>query len=169
MTFVDKDVIIAVISTTQGNTMTQAISEQLNNIIGDPINGPYEGEDYWIDADGTVQVAENNVRLAAMIMRKTNNSGAFDTKLVKLGSKGDSILLGFDTMADIAPVYTAKIGFKRDTFAEVKKDLAGKFCVYLNQKRAARMFNKLSSAKVYLKKLDVELQTDGHEPEAHDD
>ena len=169
MTFHTIDSIIAILSTTLGNTMTQTISEQLSNIIGDPINGPYEGEDYWIDADGTVQVAENNVKLAAMIMRQANSSGYFDTKLVKVGNKGDSILLGFDTMADIEPVYTANIGFKRDTLAEVKRDLAGKFCVYLNKKRASRMFSKLSAVKAYLKKLDLDLQTDGQEPEAHDD
>lgn len=150
------------------NSMTQ-VAELLNEIIGDPINGPYEGEDYWIDTDGTIQVAENNVKLAATIMRRANSSGYFDTKLVKVGNKGDSILLGFDTMADIEPVYTANIGFKRDTLAEVKKDLAGKFCVYLNKKRASRMFSKLSAVKAYLKKLDLDLQTDGQEPEAHDD
>jgi hypothetical protein len=72
-------------------------------------------------------------------------------------------------MADIEPVYTANIGFKRDTLAEVKRDTAGKFCVYLNKKRASRMFSKLSAVKAYLKKLDADLQTDGQEPEAHDD
>ena len=40
--------------------MTQ-VAELLNEIIGDPIVGPFEGEDYWIDDDGTIQVAENNV------------------------------------------------------------------------------------------------------------
>jgi hypothetical protein len=142
------------------NSMTQ-VAELLNEIISDPINGPYEGEDYWIDEDGTIQVAENNVRLAAMIMRQVNNSEIFNTKLVKVGLKGDSILLGFDTIADVEPIYTAKIGYKRDTLAEVKKDLTGKFCVYLNKKRAARMFSKLSSVKAYLKKLDQELSSDG--------
>jgi hypothetical protein len=152
--------------------MTQTISEQLSSIIGDPIDGPYEGEDYWIDDDGTIQVADNNVRLAAMIMRQANNSGMFETKLVKVGNKGDSILLGFDTMADIKPIYTAKIGYKRDTLAEIKKDLTGKFCVYFNNKRAARMFAKLSAAKAYLKKVDSELSSDGTAiaaPEEHYD
>ena len=141
--------------------MTQTISQQLSNIIGDPIDGPYEGEDYWIDTDGTIQVAENNVKLAAMIMRQANNSGYFDTKLVKVGNKGDSILLGFDTIADVEPVYTANIGYKRDTLDEVKLDLTGKFCVYLNKKRVARMFTKLSAVKTYLKKVDHELSSDG--------
>lgn len=145
------------------------VAEVLNEVIGDPIMGPFEGEDYWIDDDDTIQVAENNVVLAATILRKTNNSGKFTTKLVKIGQRGDSILLGFDTLLDVDPVYAANIGFKGDTLAEVKKDLAGKFCLYLNKKRATRMFTKLASAKSFLKKLDRELQDNVKEPEAFDD
>lgn len=145
------------------------VAEVLNEVIGDPIMGPFEGEDYWIDDDGTIQVAENNVVLAATILRKTNNSGKFTTKLVKIGQRGDSILLGFDTLLDVDPVYVTNIGFKGDTLAEVKKDLAGKFCLYLNKKRATRMFTKLASAKSFLKKLDRELQDNVKEPEAFDD
>lgn len=148
--------------------MTQ-VAELLNEIIGDPINGPYEGEDYWIDEDGTIQIAENNAILAGTILRKANNSGKFDVKLVKIGQRGDSIILGFDTLLDAEPVYVADIGYMRDTHAEVKKDLAGKFCLYLNKKRATRMFNKLASAKSYLKKLDKDLQNDGVEPEVVDE
>jgi hypothetical protein len=149
--------------------MTQTISEQLSNIIGDPIDGPYEGEDYWIDADGTIQVAENNVRLAAIIMRKTNLSGYFDKKLVKIGAQGDSILLGFDTLVDAPAVYTAKIGFKGDMLAEVKTDESGKFCLYINGKRSPKMFAKLSAVKASLKKLDKEMQLAGVEPDYIDD
>lgn len=141
----------------------------LNEIIGDPINGPYEGEDYWIDEDGTVQVAENNVVLAATIMRKANSSGQFPVKLVKIGQRGDSIILGFDTLADVDPVYTSKIGFKGDTLAEVKRTQDNKFCIYLNKKRATRMFKKLTSAKTFLKRLDRELQQEAIEPEVFDD
>lgn len=148
----------------KGKLMSQ-VSELLNEIISDPINGPYEGEDYWIDVDGTIQIAENNVVLAATVLRKVNNSEQFDTKLVKIGQRGDSIILGFDTLVDSAPVYTVNIGYKRDTLAEVKKDLAGKFCLYLNKKRVTRMFKKLASAKTYLKNLDKELQAEAIETE----
>jgi hypothetical protein len=148
--------------------MTQA-AELLNEIISDPILGPYEGEDYWIDEDGTIQVAENNVVLAATILRKTNNSGQFAVKLVKIGQRGDSIILGFDTLLDVEPVYTAKIGYMGDTTAEVKRTQDDKFCVYLNKKRATRMFKKLASAKTFLKKLDKDLQSEATEPEAFDD
>jgi hypothetical protein len=144
-------------------------NEQLTNIISDPFDGPFEGEDFWIDEDGTIQVAENNVRVAAMIMRKANSSGVFDQRLVKIGAQGDSILLGFDTLADVTPVYTAKIGFKGDMLAEVKADLNGKFCLYINGKRGARLFNKLASVKSAIKKLDKELQSAGQEPEDLDD
>lgn len=144
--------------------MTQ-VAELLNEIIGDPINGPYEGEDYWIDEDGTIQVAENNAILAGTILRKANNSGQFAVKLVKIGQRGDSIILGFDTLLDADPVYTTNIGYMRDTLAEVKKDTAGKFCLYLNKKRATRMFTKLTAAKTFLKKLDKDLQNEATEPE----
>lgn len=143
--------------------------ERLSDIIADPIVGPYEGEDFWIDADGTIQVAENNVVLAATILRKANNSGEFPAKLVKIGQRGDSILLGFDTLLDADPVYTAKIGFKRDTLAEVKKDQAGKFCLYVNKKRATRLFNKLSTVKSFIKKLDRDIQEAAQEPESFEE
>jgi hypothetical protein len=144
-------------------------SQDLTKIISDPMEGPFEGEDFWIDDDGTIQIAENNVRLAAIIMRKTNSSGKFPQRLVKIGTQGDSILLGFDTLGDAEPVYTAKIGFKGDILAEVKEDQSGKFCLYINGKRGAKMFNKLSLVKSALKKLDKDLRSAGKEPEDLDD
>jgi hypothetical protein len=147
----------------------QKLAEKLNDIIADPFNGPFEGEDYWIDDTGVIQVAENNVRLAAIIMRKANLSGKFDKKLVKIGAQGDSILLGFDSLTDALPIYSAKIGFKGDMFAEVKKDESGKFCLYINGKRGNKMFAKLSAVKSAIKKLDKEMQSAGQEPEDLDD
>jgi hypothetical protein len=145
------------------------IADLLNEIISDPILGPFEGEDYWIDADGTIQIAGNNAMLAGTVLRKTNNSGQFDAKLVKIGQRGDSIILGFDTLIGTESVYTANIGYMRDTLVEVKKDEAGKFCLYVNKKRATRMFAKLAAAKSFLKKLDHELKTQATEPESIDD
>jgi hypothetical protein len=147
----------------------QKLAEKLNNIIADPFNGPYEGEDYWIDDSGIIQVAENNVRLAAIIMRKANLSGKFDKKLVKIGAQGDSILLGFDTLTDTAPVYSAKIGYKGDMLAEVRADESGKFCLYVNGKRGTKMYAKLSIVKSAIKKLDKEMQFVSQEPEDLDD
>jgi hypothetical protein len=144
-------------------------SEKLTKIITDPLDGPFEGEDFWIDDNGTIQVAENNVKLAAIIMRKTNSSGKFTQRLVKVGAQGDSILLGFDTLSDADPVYTVKIGFKGDMLAEVKEDTSGKFCLYINGKRGTKMFAKLSAVKSALKKLDKDLQSAGTEPEDLDD
>lgn len=134
---------------------------ELLEIISDPIIGPYEGEDFFVDEDGLIQVSENNVRAAALIMRKANNSGKFDVNLVKLGQRGDTILLGFDTLVDNEPVFTSKIGYQKAVLAEVKKDTNGKFCVYLDKKRSARMFNKLASAKTFIKRLDKDLQSVG--------
>lgn len=145
------------------------LAEKLNDIIADPFTGPFEGEDYWIDDSGVIQVAENNVRLAAIIMRKANLSGKFDKKLVKIGAQGDSILLGFDSLTDTAPVYSAKIGYKGDILAEVRADESGKFCLYVNGKRGTKMFAKLSLVKLAIKKLDKDMQFVGQEPQDLDD
>ena len=133
------------------------ILEQLLEVISDPYNGMEEGVDFWVDEEGLIQV--QGVRIAAMVMRKANTSGQFRQTLVKVGQKGDSILLWFDTLLDVPPVYTAKIGFKGDVLAEVKKDESGKFCIYINKKRQARLFSKLSSTKQTIKLLDKELRS----------
>ena len=136
--------------------------EQLTDIISDPISGPFEGEDFWIDEDGTIQIAENDVKLAATIMRKANNSGVFAQRLVKVGASGDSILLGFDTLTAAEPVFKSQIGYQKGVLAEVKVDTNGKFCVYLDKKRSARLFAKLASAKTFIKRLDKDLQSVGN-------
>ena len=147
----------------------QKLAEKLNDIIADPFTGPFEGKDYWIDDSGVIQVAENNVRLAAIIMRKANLSGEFDKKLVKIGAQGDSILLGFDSLTDTAPIYTVKIGFKGDMLAEVRADESGKFCLYVNGKRGTKMYATLSAVKSAIKKLDKEMQSVVQDPEDLDD
>lgn len=141
--------------------MTQ-LFEHLSELISCPIEGPFEGEDYWVDnTTNTIQIAHNDIKLAATIMRKVNASDLFDIKLVKVGQAGDSILLGTDTLTEDKAIYTANIGFQRDTLAEVKKDKTGKLCLYLNKKRSPRMFNKMSSLKEFLKTLDTDLKAAG--------
>ena len=141
--------------------------EQLVDYISDPYDGPEEGLDFWVDERGFIQVQDT--RVAALIMRKANASNLFASKLVKMGQKGDSLLLGFDTLLDIAPVYTTNIGYKKDALVEVKQDQYGMFCLYVNKKRATRMFKKLASAKTFIKKLDRELQEAPVIPEAYDE
>ena len=133
--------------------------EQLLAVITDPYEGREEGVDFWVDEQGYIQTPD--VRTAALIMRTANTSGEFQQNLVKVGQKGDAILLGFDTLLDADAVFTAKIGLQKDILAEVKRDDRDKFCVYLNKKRSARMFNKLASAKRFIKSLDKDLQTVG--------
>lgn len=133
--------------------------EQLLEVISDPYNGREEGVDFWVDESGLIQVPD--IRTAALLMREANNSGQFAQNLVKIGQKGDAILLGFDTLLDANAMFTAKIGPQKDILAEVKRDDNDKFCVYLNRKRSARMFNKLASAKRFIKGLDKDLQTVG--------
>ena len=130
--------------------------EQLLAVITDPYDGREEGVDFWVDEDGLIQT--HDVRVAALCMRIANTSGEFKQNLVKVGQKGDCILLGFDTLLTAESVYTDKIGMKKDILAEVKRDENDKFCVYLNQKRSARMFSKLASAKRFIKSLDKDIQ-----------
>lgn len=144
-------------------------SEQLTSIITNPIEGPFEGEDYYIDTDGVVQVPVDNIKLAAIIMRKVNNSGMFDKKLVRIGQGGDNVWLGFDTLLEADPVYTQRIGLNKDVLAEVKKDTAGKFCLYLNGQRSTRLFRKLVTVKTFLKALDSELKNTAKIPEVEFD
>ena len=140
--------------------------EQLLEVISDPYNGREEGVDFWVDEDSYIQVP--SIRTAALLMREANTSGVFTQNLVKVGQKGDAILLGFDTLLDADAVYKTKIGLKQDILAEVKRDENDKFCVYLNKKRSARMFNKLTSAKRFVKSLDKDLQ-DAAKVSSYDD
>ena len=133
---------------------------QLLEVISDPFNGPYEGEDFCIDEHGHIQVQEP--RTAALIMRKANSSQMFDQNLVKIGNKGGSIILGFDDLFSADPVFVSQIGYQKSVLAEVKADANGKFCIYLDGKRSARMFAKLASAKTFIKRLDRDLQTVGN-------
>lgn len=146
-----------------------SFSAVLSKLISDPYQGPFEGEDYFIDVDGSIQVPVDNVKLAALVMRRVNISGKFDKKLVKVGQSGDNVILGFDTLSEQPAVYTGKIGFHGDVAVEIKKDEAGKFCIYLDKKRSSRLFKKLSSAKTFLKRLDNELQAIPVELEQEDD
>lgn len=143
--------------------------EQLTAIITDPMEGPFEGEDYYLDASGIIQVPVDDIKLAAIIMRKVNSSGVFDKKLVRVGQGGDNIWLGFDTMTEAEPVYKQKIGPNKDTSVEVKKDAAGKFCLYLNGQRSTRLFKKLVTVKAFLKQLDLELKNTSKVPELEEE
>lgn len=141
--------------------------EQLLEVISDPYNGREEGVDFWVDEEGYIQV--HDVRTAALIMREANTSGMFAVNLVKIGQKGDSILLGFDTAASSDPVFTSQIGYQKAVLAEIKVGNDGKFCIYLDKKRSARNFNKLSSAKTYIKRLDKDLQFVGNTVATHEE
>lgn len=133
--------------------------KQLLSVITDPYDGREEGVDFWVDEQGYIQTQD--VRTAALIMRTANTSGKFTQNLVKVGQKGDSILLGFDTLLTVESLYTDRIGMRKDILAEVKRDENDRFCVYLNYKRSARMFIKLASAKRFIKSLDKDLQNVG--------
>ena len=134
---------------------------QLLTTISDPILGPFEGEDFCVDEQGYIQVYNNDPKVAAMIMRKANTSGLFTQNLVKIAHKGDSIILGFDNVSSTEPVFANQIGYQKSVLAEVKVGIDGKFCIYLDKKRSSRIFNKLMSAKTFIKRLDKDLQSTG--------
>ena len=136
-------------------------NSHLLDIISDPILGPFEGEDFCIDEQGYIQVYDNDPKVAAMIMRKANTSGLFDVNLVKVAHKGDTIILGFDNVSRTEPVFANQIGYQKTVLAEVKVSEDGKFCIYLDKRRSARTFNKLASAKTFVKRLDKDLQSTG--------
>lgn len=136
-------------------------NSQLLDIISDPILGPFEGEDFCVDEQGYIQVYNNDPKIAAMIMRKANISGMFEKNLVKIAHKGDAIILGFDTASGQEPIFADQIGYQKAVLAEVKVGADGKFCIYLDKKRSARTFNKLTSAKTFVKRLDKDLQSVG--------
>jgi hypothetical protein len=136
-------------------------NSQLLDIISDPILGPFEGEDFCVDEQGYIQVYNNDPKIAAMIMRKANISGMFEKNLVKIAHKGDAIILGFDTASGQEPIFADQIGYQKAVLAEVKVGADGKFCIYLDKKRSARTFSKLTSAKTFVKRLDKDLQSVG--------
>lgn len=128
--------------------------QKVIKLIEDPINGPYDGEDFYIDDDGVIQIVDNNIKLAANITRKINQSGKFNQKLVKIGQKGDCILLDFDKLTDADPVYKDNIGFEKRTSAEIKQDENGICYVYINGKRSNKTFKSLAVAKSFINKTD---------------
>ena len=132
--------------------------QHMINLISDPLDGPFEGEDFLIDNQGLIQVTGNNIKTAALIMRKVNTSSIFPKRLIKMGCSGDSILLGFDTLSDSESVYSDNIGPKADTNMQVRRDEAGKFFVYVNNKRSTKQFKSMTAVKKFVRKLDQELR-----------
>lgn len=122
---------------------------KLHKIISpDPFNYPYEGEDYTIEENGTISVADNNVKLAGMICFKVNNSGKFDYKLTRFGTLGGVIILGFDELADKEPVFADQLGKKKNIPVEIR-ELDDVYYIYINGQRNTKPFLKLSTAKAY--------------------
>lgn len=129
--------------------------ESISSIISDPVSGPYYGEDYCIDDEGFIQVSDNNVRLAGLIMKKVNDSKIFSQKLVKISTQGDVILLGFDTVAEVEPIYQTQIGPDKVEVA-IKPAASKKFCLYINGRRSSQMFKSTISAKKHIRRLEAE-------------
>lgn len=121
-------------------------------------DGLYEGDEYFIDEELLIHVPDNNMKASSQIIREINSSGMFEQKLVRITKKGDSIILGFDSIAESESVYTTYIGPEAEVEIEVKKDPSGsKFYIYNNGKRSSKTFDKLTKAKRYITALDKQL------------
>lgn len=129
-------------------------TQKIIELVDNPITGPFYGEDFCIDHQGYIQV--NDPKTAGLIIRTVNQSGVFSNKIVKIGTSGDAILLGFDTLQDAEPIFETTVGPEK-TLVQVKKTTEDKLCVYLGGRRSAKLYNTLSTIKKYIKKLDQEL------------
>lgn len=141
--------------------------EVINDIVSDPVSGPYYGEDYCIDDDGFIQVSDNNVRLAGVIMKKVNASGLFSHKLVKISTVGDVILLGFDTLAKVEPIYRTHIG-PNQIEVTIKPAAKKRYCLYINGRRSSQMFKSTVSAKKQIRRLEADYKRTALEELAED-
>jgi hypothetical protein len=132
----------------------QKINEILNNEI--LINDNLSDIDYAVEEDGTIQVFDRKVGTAAQIARVLNTSKAFDKQVVRLGWKGDSIILGFDELVDAEAVYEDYIGPDCEVTAEVKQAKDG-YYVYMDNRRTNVKHKSIAAAKRYITQLDNQL------------
>lgn len=138
-------------------------------MIEDPFEGPFEGEDFLVDDYGYVHVTNNDQKLAGMIARKVNLSNKFDMKMVRLGTSGDTIVLGFDPLTDVTPVHTDRIGFKKDVLVDVRQSSSTEFYIYVGKRRKNKVYSTLNRAKAAIKLLDKSLQKMAEEPSYDED
>lgn len=120
-----------------------------------PIDGPFEGEDYHVDEEGYIVV--DDPLTAGRICRIVNKK-IIDKKLIKLGTKGGAVILGFDELRDVNPVYSDSVGDDRDIKVNVKQGLNGIHFVYVDGRRMPKSYKTLGLAKAYVKKLDRDLK-----------
>lgn len=131
---------------------------QIVELISDPYDGPFEGEDFIIDEQGFIEISGNKTKLAALIMRKINLSKMHELPLVVIATRGDCIILGFDQLNHAHIVFSDKVGPNKDVLVNVKSSDDTIFYVYLNERRSSRVFKNLSAAKKFIRAFDKELQ-----------
>lgn len=140
--------------------------DKLQKIISpDPYDYPFEGEDYYIEDNGTISVSNNNARLAGMICHKVNRSGKFEHKLTRFGTLGGVIILGFDKLAEKEPVFKDQLGKKKNISVEIR-ELDGIYYIYINGQRRTNSFLKLSTAKAYGTRMSKHLDSLDRESKA---
>jgi hypothetical protein len=143
--------------------------EKVVRMIEDPFNGPFEGEDFSLNENGFIEVPVDNVKLAGTICSRINKSSRFTRPIVKFGTKGDCILLGFDYLSDVEPIFTKQIGYRLGTLAEIKQDSKDQYHIYIDGKKQTKTFEKLAVAKAFITKLDKIIQASYEVPKGYDD
>lgn len=136
-----------------------SLQDFVRNNVQDTITGPYEGIDFWFEGD-EIYVNDNNIKLAAKILREVNFSSKFTSRLVKHKTSGDTIKLGFDLLLDMPAVYSKKVGPKKQTIVELKRNEIGRYAMYVNKERISSSFKTLKAAKNYIKNFDAALCSD---------
>jgi len=133
--------------------MINQVLDIIKTELTDPFDGPYEGEDFWCE-DEFIYVGNKNFILSAKIMREINNRPEFDKRLVKFRTAGDVVVLGFDSLADAASIFTVKIGPHKEKTIELKETEDSRIAIYINKERSSVTFKTLKASKKYIKKLN---------------
>lgn len=132
--------------------------QTIRNLLNSEIlfNDNLNDSDFAVEEDGTIQVFDRKVGTAAQIARVLNTSKAFDKQVVRLGFRGDSIVLGFDELVDAQAVYEDYIGPDCEVTAEVKQAKDG-YYVYMDNRRTTIKHKSIAAAKRYITQLDNQL------------
>ena len=132
--------------------------QTIRNLLNSEIlfNDNLNDSDFAVEEDGTIQVFDRKVGTAAQIARVLNTSKAFDKQVVRLGFRGDSIVLGFDELVNAVAVFEDYIGPDCEVTAEVKQANDG-YYVYMDDRRTSVKYKSIAAAKRYITQLDNQL------------
>ena len=112
---------------------------------------------FSVNKDNTIEVFDNDVRAAALILKCVNSSKQFDRQMIKLGKYGDTVVLGFDELADEACVYSEQIGVNNKVLVELRKNKCGVY-MYTDGRRNSAKFASIAAAKRHIRAVNQHMQ-----------